>query len=233
MPFCLSNDQCNCWISLHLYLLTNSNSTFVSLVSCQSICFWNFIRPLSCLTIIYYLDKDAIHLLCFWPSTIQTTYLLFLWWGRCVDKQIITQLQGKETGAREHGELIKGRVVPYREHWRTTADAKVLCPVWEKALHRSFQTKSSLYGNRSQFLKGHLRAVVLYEMAGGSRMLPLKTQSADSYSRPVSNWPFLFCSSALTDGNAVSWIHHLDHGNLSRNSCLGLAFVGTRNSFHV
>jgi hypothetical protein len=159
--------------------------------------------------------------------------LLFLWWGRCVDKQIITQLQGKETGAREHGELIKGRVVPYREHWRTTADAKVLCPVWEKALHRSFQTKSSLYGNRSQFLKGHLRAVVLYEMAGGSRMLPLKTQSADSYSRPVSNWPFLFCSSALTDGNAVSWIHHLDHGNLSRNSCLGLAFVGTRNSFHV
>lgn len=43
-----------------------------------------------------------------------------------MDKGIIEQLQGKETGLREHGELIKLCVVPYEKLWCTTADAKVL-----------------------------------------------------------------------------------------------------------
>lgn len=62
-----------------------------------------------------------------------------------VDKEIITQLQGKETGLRDHGELIKVRVVPYHELWRKTADAKVLM------------------------------AIALYEMAKKEGLLPPKT----------------------------------------------------------
>jgi len=46
-----------------------------------------------------------------------------------VDKEIIMQLQGKETGLRDHGELIKVRVVPYKNLWRMTADAKVLMAI--------------------------------------------------------------------------------------------------------
>lgn len=46
-----------------------------------------------------------------------------------MDKQIIEQLQGKETGLREHGELIKVRVLPYEKLWRMTADAKVLTAI--------------------------------------------------------------------------------------------------------
>ncbi|XP_054824513.1 nudix hydrolase 14, chloroplastic isoform X2 [Prosopis cineraria] len=42
---------------------------------------------------------------------------------------IPSPLQGKETGLREHGELIKVRVVPYKKLWRTTADSKVLMAV--------------------------------------------------------------------------------------------------------
>ncbi|WVZ25174.1 hypothetical protein V8G54_003718 [Vigna mungo] len=53
---------------------------------------------------------------------------IFLYRGR-VDKETITQLQGKETGLREHGELIKVRVVPYKKLWHTTADCKVLVAV--------------------------------------------------------------------------------------------------------
>ncbi|XP_047148946.1 nudix hydrolase 14, chloroplastic [Vigna umbellata] len=53
---------------------------------------------------------------------------IFLYRGR-VDKEIITQLEGKETGLREHGELIKVRVVPYKKLWHTTADCKVLVAV--------------------------------------------------------------------------------------------------------
>lgn len=69
---------------------------------------------------------------------------LFLYRGR-VDKEIIMQLQGKETGLRDHGELIKVRVVPYRELWRTTPDAKVLT------------------------------AIALYEMASKEELLPSRT----------------------------------------------------------
>ncbi|CAI8609655.1 unnamed protein product [Vicia faba] len=46
-----------------------------------------------------------------------------------VDKEVIMHLQGKETGLREHGELIKVRVVPYKNLWRATADCKVLAAV--------------------------------------------------------------------------------------------------------
>ncbi|ESW27611.1 hypothetical protein PHAVU_003G216900 [Phaseolus vulgaris] len=53
---------------------------------------------------------------------------IFLYRGR-VEKEIITQLQGKETGLREHGELIKVCVVPYKKLWRTTADCKVLVAI--------------------------------------------------------------------------------------------------------
>ncbi|KAJ1257780.1 hypothetical protein BS78_10G022300 [Paspalum vaginatum] len=53
---------------------------------------------------------------------------LFLYRGR-VDEDTIRSLQGKETGLRDHGELIKLRVVPYSQLWRLTADAKALCAV--------------------------------------------------------------------------------------------------------
>ncbi|XP_071700343.1 nudix hydrolase 14, chloroplastic-like [Rutidosis leptorrhynchoides] len=46
-----------------------------------------------------------------------------------VSADVIKQLQGKETGLREHGELIKVRVVPYETLWRMTPDAKVLMSV--------------------------------------------------------------------------------------------------------
>lgn len=53
---------------------------------------------------------------------------VFLYRGR-VDKESIRELNDKETGIREHGELIKVRVVPYRELWRSTPDAKALVAV--------------------------------------------------------------------------------------------------------
>ncbi|KAM1143291.1 hypothetical protein ACFX19_032741 [Malus domestica] len=59
------------------------------------------------------------------PGGCDEEISLFLYRGP-VDKGIIEQLQGKETGLREHGELIKLRVVPYEKLWCTTADAKVL-----------------------------------------------------------------------------------------------------------
>lgn len=46
-----------------------------------------------------------------------------------VSEEVITHLQGKETGLREHGELIKVHVVPYDKLWRMTADAKALMAV--------------------------------------------------------------------------------------------------------
>jgi len=53
---------------------------------------------------------------------------VFLYRGQ-VEKETIRQLQGKETGLREHGEFIKVRLIPYRELWRKTADAKVLMSI--------------------------------------------------------------------------------------------------------
>ncbi|KAL8171003.1 hypothetical protein V2J09_022807 [Rumex salicifolius] len=43
-----------------------------------------------------------------------------------ISKEVIEQLQGKETGLHEHGEFIRVRVVPYTKLWRCTPDAKVL-----------------------------------------------------------------------------------------------------------
>ncbi|KAL3647244.1 Nudix hydrolase 14, chloroplastic [Castilleja foliolosa] len=53
---------------------------------------------------------------------------LFLYRGS-VDKEIIKQLQGKETGLRDHGELIRVHVVPYKNLWRMTPDAKALMAI--------------------------------------------------------------------------------------------------------
>uniref|UniRef100_J3MAY3 Nudix hydrolase domain-containing protein n=2 Tax=Oryza brachyantha TaxID=4533 RepID=J3MAY3_ORYBR len=53
---------------------------------------------------------------------------LFLYRGHA-DEDTITALQGKETGLRDHGELIKLRVVPYSQLWRSTADAKALSAI--------------------------------------------------------------------------------------------------------
>ncbi|XP_062147019.1 nudix hydrolase 14, chloroplastic isoform X3 [Alnus glutinosa] len=62
------------------------------------------------------------------PGGCDEEISLFLYRGH-VDKEIIMQLQGKETGLRDHGELIKVRVVPYKNLWRMTADAKVLMAI--------------------------------------------------------------------------------------------------------
>lgn len=59
-----------------------------------------------------------------------------------MDKEIIEQLQGKETGLREHGELIKLRVVPYEKLWCMTADAKVLSAI---ALYEMAQREGLLH----------------------------------------------------------------------------------------
>ncbi|PIN10675.1 Nucleoside diphosphate-sugar hydrolase of the MutT (NUDIX) family [Handroanthus impetiginosus] len=53
---------------------------------------------------------------------------LFLYRGS-VDKEIIRELQGKQTGLRDHGELIRVHVVPFKNLWRMTADAKVLTAI--------------------------------------------------------------------------------------------------------
>ncbi|KAJ9147815.1 hypothetical protein P3X46_029933 [Hevea brasiliensis] len=50
---------------------------------------------------------------------------IFLYRG-CVNKDVITQLKGKETGLHDRGELIKVRVVPYATLWHMTGYAKVL-----------------------------------------------------------------------------------------------------------
>lgn len=53
---------------------------------------------------------------------------LFLYRGHA-DEDTLRALQGKETGLRDHGELIKLRVVPYSQLWRATADAKALSAI--------------------------------------------------------------------------------------------------------
>ncbi|XP_044487659.1 nudix hydrolase 14, chloroplastic isoform X2 [Mangifera indica] len=62
------------------------------------------------------------------PGGCDEEISLFLYRGS-VGKEVITQLQGKETGLREHGELIKVCVVPYRKLWQITPDAKVLTAI--------------------------------------------------------------------------------------------------------
>lgn len=53
---------------------------------------------------------------------------LFFYRGSA-SKETISELQGRETGLREHGELIKVHVVPYGKLWRVTADAKALMAI--------------------------------------------------------------------------------------------------------
>ncbi|KAL8543847.1 hypothetical protein ACS0TY_004415 [Phlomoides rotata] len=53
---------------------------------------------------------------------------VFLYRGS-VDKEKIKQLQGKETGLRDDGELIRLRVVAYNNLWRMTPDAKTLMAI--------------------------------------------------------------------------------------------------------
>lgn len=43
--------------------------------------------------------------------------------------QVINKLQGSETGLRSHGELIKVHLVPYKDLWKCSPDAKVLAAV--------------------------------------------------------------------------------------------------------
>ncbi|CAH8273047.1 unnamed protein product [Arabidopsis lyrata] len=62
------------------------------------------------------------------PGGCDEEMSVFLYRGQ-VEKETIRQLQGKETGLREHGEFIKVRLIPYRELWRKTADAKVLMSI--------------------------------------------------------------------------------------------------------
>ncbi|CDP09848.1 unnamed protein product [Coffea canephora] len=62
------------------------------------------------------------------PGGCDEEISLFLYRGN-VSKEVITQLQGKQTGLRDHGELIKVHVVPYQKLWRATADAKALMAI--------------------------------------------------------------------------------------------------------
>ncbi|KAJ4952157.1 hypothetical protein NE237_028989 [Protea cynaroides] len=62
------------------------------------------------------------------PGGCDEEISLFLYKG-CVNPEVITALQGKETGLRDHGELIKVHVVPYKKLWRITADAKALMAI--------------------------------------------------------------------------------------------------------
>ncbi|KAJ3672482.1 hypothetical protein LUZ60_007203 [Juncus effusus] len=55
--------------------------------------------------------------------------LKFFLYRKKVDEETLKNLQGKETGLRDHGELIKVHVAPYDSLWRSTSDAKVLCAI--------------------------------------------------------------------------------------------------------
>lgn len=62
------------------------------------------------------------------PGGCDEEISLFLYKGN-VDRGIINELQGKQTGLREHGELIKVHVVPYKKLWQMTTDAKTLTAI--------------------------------------------------------------------------------------------------------
>ncbi|GAA0158831.1 pyrophosphatase [Lithospermum erythrorhizon] len=62
------------------------------------------------------------------PGGCDEEISLFLY-RATVSKEKIKELQGKETGLRDHGELIKVHIVPYSKLWRTTADAKTLVAI--------------------------------------------------------------------------------------------------------
>ncbi|KAJ8555685.1 hypothetical protein K7X08_013181 [Anisodus acutangulus] len=62
------------------------------------------------------------------PGGCDEEISLFIYRGN-VSKEKIQHLQGKETGLRDHGELIKVHVVPYDKLWCATADAKALTAI--------------------------------------------------------------------------------------------------------
>ncbi|CAN6466441.1 unnamed protein product [Victoria cruziana] len=62
------------------------------------------------------------------PGGCDEELSLFLYRGH-VKKEVIEALQGQEMGLREHAELIKVRIFPYKKLWRMTADAKVLASI--------------------------------------------------------------------------------------------------------
>ncbi|RWR87572.1 nudix hydrolase 14, chloroplastic isoform X2 [Cinnamomum micranthum f. kanehirae] len=62
------------------------------------------------------------------PGGCDEEMSLFMYRGKA-DREVITALQGKEMGLREHGELIKVHVVPYDKLWRMTADGKALAAI--------------------------------------------------------------------------------------------------------
>ncbi|KAK9668239.1 hypothetical protein RND81_13G043800 [Saponaria officinalis] len=77
------------------------------------------------------------------PGGCDEELSVFLYQGT-VKKETIQELQGKKTGLRDHGELIKVHVVPYRQLWRKTADAKVLMAIalYEMAKREGLLSKS-------------------------------------------------------------------------------------------
>ncbi|XP_074304045.1 nudix hydrolase 14, chloroplastic-like [Silene latifolia] len=77
------------------------------------------------------------------PGGCDEELSFFLYQGK-VAKETIQELQGKKTGLQDHGELIKVRVVPYKQLWRATADAKVLMAIalYEMAKRENLLPKS-------------------------------------------------------------------------------------------
>ncbi|XP_010433965.1 PREDICTED: nudix hydrolase 14, chloroplastic [Camelina sativa] len=75
-----------------------------------------------------FLDPSTGHKIFPSPGGCDEEMSVFLYRGQ-VEQETIRHLQGKETGLREHGEFIKVRLIPYRELWRKTADAKVLVSI--------------------------------------------------------------------------------------------------------
>eukprot|EP00252_Welwitschia_mirabilis_P011365 TRINITY_DN2555_c0_g1_i1.p1 TRINITY_DN2555_c0_g1~~TRINITY_DN2555_c0_g1_i1.p1 ORF type:complete len:335 (+),score=73.87 TRINITY_DN2555_c0_g1_i1:65-1069(+) len=84
-------------------------------------------------------SKDLINLTAFLdPSTGNSVFpspggsdegiSIFLYRSH-VGKEVLENLHGKETGLRDHGELIKVHLVPYNKLWRMTADSKVLSAI--------------------------------------------------------------------------------------------------------
>ncbi|VFQ66340.1 unnamed protein product [Cuscuta campestris] len=62
------------------------------------------------------------------PGGCDEEISLFLYRGK-MSKEEMRNLHGKETGLRDHGELIKVHLVPYDRLWRATADAKTLSAI--------------------------------------------------------------------------------------------------------
>lgn len=62
------------------------------------------------------------------PGGSDEDITLFLYRGTC-HQEMVDQLRGSEKGLRDHGELIRVRLVPLKDLWRSSADCKVLAAV--------------------------------------------------------------------------------------------------------